>query len=99
MDPLDTAHKRASLMYWLSEESQGKGIMSDAVKVIIGYIFDDLKLNRISISCAVGNEKSSALPKKLGFTFEGVARQANWLYDHFVDLETYSLLASEWKGK
>lgn len=95
--PLELAHKKTSLMYWLTQEAQGKGIMTSAVKIVIDYLFNELKLNRIEISCAVENTKSSALPKKLGFTFEGISRQGNWLYDHFVDLEVYSLLRGEWK--
>ncbi len=54
-------------------------------------------MNRIEVTCAIGNDKSSAIPKKLGFVFEGVSRGAGWLYDHFVDLEVHSLLAKEWQ--
>lgn len=97
LDPISAAHKKVSLMYWLAEDAQGKGIMLDALKLVIDFIFKELKLNRIEISCAVENIKSSALPKKLGFKLEGISRQANWLYDHFVDLEVYSLLVSEWE--
>ncbi len=95
--PLDTANKRTSVAYWLTEESQGKGIMTDCLKKVIEYAFTEMGLNRIEITCAIGNTKSSALPKKLGFTLEGTSREGSWLYDHFVDLEVYSLLAKEWK--
>ncbi len=69
--------------------------MSDSLKAVITYIFQEIKIHRIEISCAVGNTKSSALPKKLGFTFEGISRESGWLYDHFVDLEIYSLLSTD----
>lgn len=92
----DISHKKTSLMYWLAEDAQGKGIMLHCLEVLIEYIFNTLKLNRIVIGCATENLKSSALPKKLGFTFEGISREANWLYDHFVDIEVYSLLSKEW---
>ena len=39
---------------------------------------------------------SRAIPKRLGFTQEGVQKDAEWLYDHFVDLVMYSMLASQW---
>ena len=94
--PWDHAHKRTSIAYWLAEDFQNKGIMTDALKIALDYAFTEMKLNRIEISCGVGNTKSSALPKKLGFKFEGISREGNWLYDHFVDLEVYSLLAKEW---
>lgn len=84
-------------MYWLTESEQGQGIMTEALRKIIEYTFEELKLHRIEITCAIENNRSSALPKKLGFTFEGIERESGWLYDHFVDLEIYSLLAPEWQ--
>ena len=83
-------------MYWLAESQQGKGIMTETLKKVIKYIFEKLQLHRIEITCAIGNDRSAALPKKLGFTFEGIARSSGWLYDHFVDMEVYSLVATEW---
>ena len=57
-------------MYWLVESHQRKGIMMETLVEVIHYIFKELKLNRIEITCAMDNIRSSALPKKLGFTFE-----------------------------
>ncbi len=94
--PWDTANKKTSIAYWVGEELQGKGIVTDTLKAVIDYAFTEMGLNRIEITCATGNTKSSAIPKKLGFIFEGIAREGEWLYDHFVDLEVYSLLAKEW---
>ena len=96
--PIDTANKKTSIAYWLTEEMQGRGIMKDSIKAVIEYIFTKMNLNRIEVTCATGNDKSSALPKKLGFTLEGISRESGWLYDHFVDLEVYSLLAKEWNN-
>jgi ribosomal-protein-serine acetyltransferase len=95
LDPLDTQNKKTAIMYWLTESSEGKWIMSDSLKILIHYIFETLKLNRIEIRCAIGNEKSSNIPKKLWFSYEWISRQSEWLYDHFVDLEIYSLLKNE----
>ncbi len=95
--PLNMVHKKASLAYWLAEEFQSKGIMVDSFKVTIKYLFEELKLNRIEICCAVGNAKSSALPKKLRFTYEGISRESEWLYNRFMDMEVYSLLAKEYR--
>jgi ribosomal-protein-serine acetyltransferase len=81
----------------LVEDFQGKGIMIDSLKKVLDYAFTEMGLNRIKVTCAINNIKSSALPKKLGFTLEGIAKEGNWLYDHFVDLEVYSLLAKKWK--
>lgn len=83
--------------YWLGEKYQGKGIMSKALKALINYGFNDLKLNRIEIRVAVENKKSKALPERFGFKEEGTLRQVEWLYDHYVDHVIYGLLANDWK--
>ncbi|WP_347860829.1 GNAT family protein [Salimicrobium sp. PL1-032A] len=82
--------------YWLGEKFQGNGIMTKAFESLIEYGFRELGLNRIEVSAAIDNKKSRALPEKLGFTQEGERRQAEWLYDRFVDHAFYGLLAEEW---
>ena len=52
-------------------------------------------LYRIEIRCAVQNEKSRAIPEKLHFTNEGTIRDGEWLYDKFVDLVIYGMLARQ----
>lgn len=92
---IDKENKKTSIGYWLDKDSQGNGVMTKATKMLVMFAFESLKLNRIQIECAIGNNKSSSIPKRLGFKLEGVTRQAEWLYDHFVDWETYSLLSSD----
>jgi ribosomal-protein-serine acetyltransferase len=93
---IDWAHRSVSLGYWLAEAVQGQGIMTKACRFVVDYAFVELKLNRVEIRCATGNHKSRAIPERLGFKLEGTVRQAEWLYDHFVEHAVYGLLASEW---
>lgn len=92
----DKSNRKDTIGYWLAEDFQGKGIMTDAVRALIKYGFKEMNLNRIEILCAVENTKSRRVPERLGFKNEGVTRDCEWLYDHFVDCVTYSVLASEW---
>jgi ribosomal-protein-serine acetyltransferase len=95
----DKANRKDTIGYWLDESFQGKGIITDAVRALVKYGFEEMNLNRIEILCAVLNVKSQAVPQRLGFTNEGVTRECEWLYDHFVDSVTYRMLASEWIQK
>lgn len=93
---INKLHKIGVMGYWLGKDFQGHGIMTKACKAFIEYGFNELNLNRIEIRVAEGNRKSRAIPERLGFTEEGKIRQAEWLYDHYVDHIIYGLLAEEW---
>ena len=95
---IDWTNRRTSLGYWIAERFQGRGLISTACTVLLDHLFGELRLHRVEISCAVENKKSRAVPERLGFTSEGVSRQREWLYDHFVDHVIYGLLAREWRG-
>ncbi|SFB30234.1 ribosomal-protein-serine acetyltransferase [Lentibacillus halodurans] len=88
-----------SIGYWLGSNYEGKGIMTRAVSGLIDYAFYSLELNRIEIRAAYDNKKSRAIPERLGFVREGQIRQAEWLYDHFVDHVVYGMLAYEWEER
>lgn len=91
------ANKIAYIGYWLAEEYQGKGIMTNVTKALTDYAFHHLRFNKVEIHAAVENKKSRSIPERLGFVQEGTIRQAEWLYDHYVDHVVYGMLASEWK--
>jgi ribosomal-protein-serine acetyltransferase len=95
--PIDWANGKVEIGYWLGRQFQGKGLMTRACEKLVTYAFGEFKLNRVEIRCATGNRRSCAIPERLGFTREGVIRQGEWLYDHFVDLALYGMLASEWR--
>lgn len=94
---ISSANKSAAIGYWLAEGFTGKGIITSACTALIGYCFATLGLRRIEIKCAVGNGKSEAIPKRLGFTKEGVMRQAECVNGEMLDLNLYSLLNDEWE--
>lgn len=86
-----------NLGYWLDEAHQGKGIITQTAKFLTDYALTELDVNRVIIRCATENAKSRGVPERLGFTHERTAREAEWLYDRFVDLEVYSFIRSDLK--
>ena len=89
---IDRANRACEIGYWLAEDATGKGLITRSVRALLDFAFDDLALNRINLSIAVGNHPSRKVAERLGFTEEGIARQAEWLYDHYVDLVRYAML-------
>jgi len=96
---IDWPNRSTELGYWVGVAFEGQGLIIKTCRVLIDYAFKELDLNRIVISCAVENQKSRAIPERLGFTQEGVMRQSEWLQDHFTDMAVYGMLASEWQAK
>ena len=83
--------------YWLGREYTGKGIMTPAVRDLIALGFEYLELQRIDIRCAQGNHKSRAIPERLGFQKEGLIRKAEKVYDGYLDLVVYGMLAEDFQ--
>jgi ribosomal-protein-serine acetyltransferase len=57
-----------------------------------------MDMNRIQIKCGVGNSRSSNVPKRLGFHFEGIEQDGEKHKNRFIDLEVYSMLKRDWKS-
>jgi ribosomal-protein-serine acetyltransferase len=92
---INWVHRSASIGYWLVENKQGKGIVTQSCAKLIEHGFIDLGLQRIEIRCGNNNFSSKRIPEKLGFKLEGVMRSAECLYGEFIDLSLYSLLKTD----
>ena len=94
---IDEVNRSGEIGYWVSEDLQGRGLVTRACGAVLDHAFGNLGLNRAVMRVDVGNIRSRAIPERLGFTQEGVTRQSDWLYTRFRDMVLYSILAGEWK--
>jgi ribosomal-protein-serine acetyltransferase len=96
---IDWANRNCSIGYWLDQQQQGKGLITRCCAVLLDYLFDELGLHRVEIRCGTGNTRSCAIPERLGFTREGVLRQAERINDRWLDLVVWSILEAEWRDR
>jgi ribosomal-protein-serine acetyltransferase len=96
---IEKINRCATIGYWLARSKMGRGFMTAAVKALIDNGFQHLELNRIQARVAAANYPSQAVCDRLGLKREGVLRQAEWLYDHYVDLTMNSVLRREWMAR
>ncbi len=61
--------------YVISKKQWNKGIMTEALKAVIKYLFDKVKFNRIQLRHMVDNPASGKVMIKCGMKYEGVLRQ------------------------
>ena len=71
----DKLNKIGEIGYWIAESYTGNGIITITTSKLITIGFTEYNLNKIEICCATNNYKSSAIPEKLGFTFDATLRQ------------------------
>ena len=94
---IDLENSWAEIGYWLGEDFQGKGIITECVKAMIGYGFNDLGLHRIQIRCDSNNVKSKKIPEKFGLRLEGIIRENHKKGSVYSDGLIYGILKNEWK--
>lgn len=81
----------AKLGYWVDETWQRNGIITAACQRCIDFAFDELGLNEVIISAATGNIASQNVATKLNMQHKETVKNDEWLYDHYVDHEIYSI--------
>ena len=90
-------HYRAEIGYHIEDENyKRKGLMSEAVKAVIHYAFNELKLNRLEAMVGVNNVPSLKIIENNRFTKEGQLRQHVVEGDTFQDSFVFSILSSEY---
>lgn len=89
---IDWGNANGRIGYWLDKEHTGQGIMTRAVRLLTEYAFEALDLHRIEIHVATNNESSRRVPERLGYTLEGVLRDAQRLRGRYADHALYAVL-------
>lgn len=69
---------------------------TEAFFLVLGHVFDDLGYRRVEWKCDSLNAPSRAAARRLGFTFEGVFRQALVVKGRNRDTAWFSMLDLEW---
>jgi ribosomal-protein-serine acetyltransferase len=94
---LDKLNRSSSIGYWLTAEAQGSGLMTATVRALLDHAFGVWELYRVVIEAVVDNARSRAIPERLGFTEEGVLRQAKLIRGRYEDAALYAMLAPDWR--
>ena len=85
------------LGYNLAEPFWGRGIIVEAARVLIDFVFREYLVDRIQARIFAGNASSVRVAEKLGMTQEGTLRSFLLVRGERVDVTYYSLLRKEWK--
>lgn len=93
----DVDHKKAEIGYWILPDFGNKGIVSEAIQLVLSYVFSNNLLNRIEAVVYENNSASNNLIKKNGFTTEALQREFLKIRGVYTNVYLYSILKKEWK--
>lgn len=94
---IDRETGSAEIGYWVAPDHHSQGYGTEAAALIVDYGFDQLRLHRIAASVFEFNEPSRRLLESIGFTREGVHRDAEFVDGEYQDVYWYGLLEDEWR--
>jgi RimJ/RimL family protein N-acetyltransferase len=97
---IDWEARRFEIGYWIRPDEEGKGLVSESVRLLCELAFETLGANRVHIRCAADNLRSAAVPRRLGFVHEGTLRHAllspsGEIKDELV----FGMIRSEWEER
>jgi RimJ/RimL family protein N-acetyltransferase len=91
------AGKMLEIGYFLDPSERGKGYCTEAVKIILDYLFLSRDTARVQATADVRNVASQKVLEKAGFKREGTLRRLFFIRGELRDAYLYSILREEWK--
>ncbi|MFF8844399.1 GNAT family N-acetyltransferase [Streptomyces sp. NPDC015127] len=84
---------------WLEPSAAGRGLVTRAARVIIDWAVEQRGMHRIEWQVSSANKPSIAVAQRLGMTYEGVLRESYAYRGARHDMESWSILAPEWRKR
>jgi len=84
------------LAYELGRNWWNQGLMTEAVKTVIDFFFNEVGFNRVCSNHASENPASGKVMQKCGMTYEGIMRQAFKCNNGLFDRVNYAVLANDY---
>ncbi|MBT3285158.1 GNAT family N-acetyltransferase [Candidatus Bathyarchaeota archaeon] len=85
--------------YIVHPDSRGKGYCTEALEIMVDYLFLSRNIVRVQAETNPENTPSIRILEKVGFTFEGVRRMVFFSQGKFNDGSMYSILRDEWEPR
>lgn len=90
-------HDRGEIGYWIGVPYWGRGYMTEALRGVLGWAFESLRLHRVFAVHFTRNPASGRVMQKAGMRHEGLLRQHDKKWDAYLDVEVYGILDSDWR--
>ncbi len=91
------ARRQHEIGYAIIPSERGKGYATEAVTMLVDYIFLSKDIVRIQADTNADNVGSQRVLEKVGFTLEGILRKVHFVHGTWRNFIQFSILREEWK--
>jgi ribosomal-protein-serine acetyltransferase len=95
LEALTHLHQSVELGYWLHRDVTGRGLMTEASRELLTWAFSRLNVHRVRVAAATDNHASLRVIGRLGFRFEGIAREAERCHGRWLDHAVFAMLVTD----
>ena len=88
-------HHRTEIGYIMRRSFWGKGYMTETVRELIRFAFEEMEMHRVEALCNIVNERSARVMERCGMTHEGTFRHNEIRRGQFVTTKAYAILRPE----
>jgi RimJ/RimL family protein N-acetyltransferase len=99
LDLGDRKYRKGEIWYKLLPDYWGQGLATEAMKAMLAFGFEQLKLHRIECGCSIHNVASFKVMEKVGMTREGIKRKVLPLDNGWHDAYLYGILEEEYRSQ
>ena len=89
--------QQGEIGFTFSPQHQGQGYATEAVRRLLGYLFGELNLHRVTATCDVENLPSARLLERIGMRREGHFIENIWFKGTWGSEYLYAILNQEWQ--
>jgi len=93
----DILHDWIEIGYDILPSERKKGYASEAIQIMIDYLFLSKDIPRILVCANARNKAAMRAAEKVGFRKEGIIRKGGFTNGKFVDSSLLGVLREEWK--
>lgn len=97
LNEFDPSSNSANFRTLMGPEGRGRGLGTEAARLILGHGFEVIGLHRISLDVFAFNPRARHVYATVGFVVEGVKRDAFAFDGEYADEIWMSILADEWR--
>lgn len=95
---LEREHEKAGFGYALNRSCWNQGYMTEVLRAVLRFCFEELELNRVEAFHYAENRASGKVMQKSGMQYEGKGRQEAKVKGSFCDVEHYGILKKDWEA-